>query len=294
MPPPPSEHPRRAHRVRTLWISDLHLGTRGCQAERVLDFLRHTESETLYLVGDIVDGWALRRKGWHWPEAHNTVVQKLLRKARKGTRVVYVPGNHDDFARQFAGLSFGGIETRREAVHTTADGRCLLVLHGDAFDGAVALAPWLSELGSRIYEGALLLNRPLNRARHALGRPYWSLAAFLKGNTKRAVQYIAGFEEAVARRAAERGADGVVCGHIHKAELRTVGTGAGGVLYANCGDWVESCTALAEGFDGRLELIRWPDVAVQGPPVAPSLFDLPTASGDGMARGLPTLSPGTS
>jgi UDP-2,3-diacylglucosamine pyrophosphatase LpxH len=268
-------------RYRTIWISDLHLGTRGCQAERVLDFLRSTESEYLYLAGDIVDGWALART-WYWPESHNTVVQKILRKARRGTAVTFLPGNHDEFARQFRGLTFGGIAISRETVHRTADGRRLLVLHGDQFDGAVALAPWLSRLGAGIYEFALRLNRPVNRLRRAVGRPYWSLARFLKENTKRAVLYIAHFEEAVARRAREAGADGIVCGHIHKPEMRVID----GVEYLNCGDWVESCTALVEHLDGRLELLYWPErlEAVQ-----PSLFDDP-ASGDGVSLSIPQLS----
>lgn len=260
-------------RFRSIWISDLHLGTHGCQAEPVLDFLRRTESEHLYLVGDLVDGWALRR-GWYWPQAHNDVVQKLLRKARAGTHVVYVPGNHDDFAHQFAGLTFGEIEITREALHDTADGRILLVLHGDQFDGAVAFAPWLAHLGSRAYETALALNTGLNRARRLFGRPYWSLAGALKSRTKQAVQVIAGFEEAVARRARERDVDGIVCGHIHHAELRLTG----GTLYANCGDWVESCTALVEHEDGRLEIVRWPDLPEQT-----------AVYGDGLASGLPAL-----
>ncbi len=260
-------------RFRSIWMSDLHLGTRGCQAEAVLGFLRHTESEHLYLVGDLVDGWALRR-GWYWPQAHNDVVQKLLRKARKGTHVVYVPGNHDDFAHYFLGYAFGEIEITREALHDTADGRILLVLHGDQFDGAVQFAPWLSHLGARAYETALALNTGLNRVRRQLGQPYWSLAGYLKARAKRAVQYVAGFEEAVARRARERDVDGVVCGHIHHAELRPVG----GVVYANCGDWVESCTALVEHEDGRLEIVRWPDLPEQHP-----------GHGDGLASGLPVL-----
>ena len=239
-------------RYRTLWISDLHLGTRGSQAELVLDFLRHNESDTLYLVGDIADGWALKRS-FTWTQLHNDVVQKVLRRVRKGTRAIYIPGNHDAFARAYVGLQFGGIDVMREAVHTTADGRRLLVLHGDEFDGAVRYAPWLSKLGARAYELALLLNTTVNRARKAFGMPYWSLAAYLKGKTKKAVQYMGDFENAVAALARERGVDGVVCGHIHKAELRPIN----GVLYANCGDWVESCTALAEHDDGRLELLTW-------------------------------------
>ena len=247
-------------RYRTLWISDVHLGTKDSKADELLGFLRATESETLYLVGDIVDGWHMRRR-WFWPQAHNDVVQKLLRKVRKGTRVLFIPGNHDAFARAYVGLNFGGVEVRHDARHTTADGRQLLVLHGDAFDGVVALAPWLSHVGSWAYVAVLRLNRPVNRLRRALGRPYWSLSAFLKHKAKRAVQYVGDFEAAVADEAARQGVDGVVCGHIHHAEMRPFGP----VLYANCGDWVESCTALAEHADGRLELLRWPLRAACGP-----------------------------
>ena len=239
-------------RFRTIWISDLHLGTRDCKAAFLLDFLRHTESDYLYLVGDVIDGWALRRS-WYWPQEHNTVVQKLLRKARKGTRVVYVPGNHDAFARPFAPLTFGGIAVVPQTVHATADGRQLLVLHGDEFDGVVRYAPWISRLGARAYAGALRLNRWLDAGRRHLGKPYWSLAAYLKLKAKRAVQYIADFEHAVAAEARALEVDGVVCGHIHHAELCTLN----GVLYANSGDWVESCTALVEHVDGRLEILRW-------------------------------------
>lgn len=255
-----------ATRYRTVFLSDLHLGMRGAQAHRVLDFLRHTEAERWVLVGDIVDGWALAQS-WHWPQAANDVVQKLLRKARKGAHVVYVPGNHDGAARPFAGLAFGGVDVRREWLHVTADGRRLLVLHGDEFDGMVALAPWLSHVGARAYALSLQLNRVMAAVRERLGYDYWSLAAALKSRTKKAVQYMAGFEEAVARRAAAVGADGVVCGHIHRAELREIvpdGPGSRPVLYANCGDWVESCTALVEHADGRLELVAW-TAALAGP-----------------------------
>lgn len=242
-------------RYRTIWISDIHLGTRGCKADDLLDFLKNVESETLYLVGDIVDGWRLRRS-WFWPQAHNDVVQKLLRKARKGTRVVYVPGNHDEFARDYHGLLFGEIEVATTAIHETADGRRLLVLHGDAFDGVVKHAKWLAHLGDSAYTLALSLNHWLNVVRRGLGFPYWSLSAYLKHKVKNAVQYIANFEETMADEARRHGADGVVCGHIHHAELRDVG----GTLYCNDGDWVESCTALAERPDGTLEIIRWLEV----------------------------------
>ncbi|GIV57981.1 MAG: UDP-2,3-diacylglucosamine hydrolase [Rhodothermaceae bacterium] len=242
----------QTYHFRTIWISDIHLGTRTCRADFLLDFLRHTSSEYLYLVGDIFDGWALRRS-WYWPQAHNDVVQKLLRKARKGTRVVYLPGNHDEFARPFCHLKFGDIMVLPQTIHTTADGRQLLVLHGDVFDGVIRHARWLSLLGARAYALALRLNRWYNQVRLALDLPYWSLSAYLKQRTKKAVQFIADFEHAVADEAARWDVDGVVCGHIHHAELRSIGP----VLYANCGDWVESCTALVEHVDGRLEILRW-------------------------------------
>jgi UDP-2,3-diacylglucosamine pyrophosphatase LpxH len=239
-------------RYRTIWISDIHLGTRGCKADDLLDFLKDTDSETLYLVGDIVDGWRLR-KSWYWPQAHNDVVQKILRKARKGTRVVFVPGNHDEFVRDYHGLLFGDIKVENSAIHHTADGRRLLILHGDAFDGVVKHARWLALLGDRAYTVALDLNHWLNVARRAMGFPYWSLSAYLKHKVKNAVQYMTRFEETMADEARRAGADGVVCGHIHHAELRDLN----GILYCNDGDWVESCTALVEHFDGRLEILHW-------------------------------------
>ena len=239
-----------ARRYRTLWISDLHLGTPGCQAEALLGFLKHTECETLYLVGDIIDGWQLRRQ-WYWPQAHNDVVQKLLRKARKGTRVIFIPGNHDEFARRYVGHDFGGIEVAEDWVHETADGRKLWVTHGDLFDGVIQCAKWLAHVGDSLYEFTLRLNRHLNSLRARLGLPYWSLSKYLKLKVKRAVSYVGDFETALAREARKRGVHGVVCGHIHHAELRMID----GILYANDGDWVESLTALAEHADGRLELI---------------------------------------
>ncbi len=239
-------------RFRAVFISDVHLGTPGCQADALLDFLRHHTSEHLYLVGDIIDGWQLRRR-WFWPQAHNDVVQKILRSARKGTRVVYVPGNHDEFARQFAGHPFGGIELVEEAVHVTADGRRLWVVHGDYFDGVIQCAKWLAYVGDSLYEFTLKLNRHLNSLRARLGLPYWSLSAYLKLKVKKAVNFISDFETAVAQEARRRGLQGVVCGHIHHAEMREID----GILYCNDGDWVESLTALVEHHDGRLEIVRW-------------------------------------
>lgn len=239
-------------RYRTLWISDLHLGTPGCQATALLDFLKHTECETLFLVGDIIDGWQLRRQ-WYWPQAHNDVIQKLLRKARKGTRVIFVPGNHDEFARKYVNHDFGGIEVVEDWVHETADGRKLWVMHGDLFDGVIQCAKWLAHVGDSLYEFTLRLNRHLNSLRARMGLPYWSLSQYLKLKVKRAVSYVGDFETAVAREARKRGVQGVVCGHIHHAEMRDID----GILYCNDGDWVESLTALGERADGTLEIIRW-------------------------------------
>ena len=249
---PDSAFPQETLSVRTVFISDVHLGTSGCQAEALLDFLRSVECETLYLVGDIVDGWQLQRR-WFWPQAHNDVVQKVLRKARKGTRVVFVPGNHDEFARRYVAHSFGGVEVVEDCVHTTADGRRLWVTHGDLFDGVIQCARWLAHLGDAAYEFTLRLNRHLNVWRARVGLPYWSLSRYLKLKVKRAVSYVSDFEQAVAREARRRGVHGVVCGHIHHAEMRMID----GVLYANDGDWVESLTALVEHADGRLEIIDW-------------------------------------
>ncbi|SFN28645.1 UDP-2,3-diacylglucosamine pyrophosphatase LpxH [Formivibrio citricus] len=239
-------------KFRSIWISDVHLGTAGCQAAYLLDFLKHTESEYLYLVGDIIDGWALKRS-WYWQQTHNDVIQKLLRKARHGTRITYLPGNHDEAARQFLGLIFGQIRIENELVHTTADGRRFLVLHGDRFDGVVQCAKWLAIVGDRLYELTLALNRIFNRIRHRCGLGYWSLSQFLKHKVKTAVSFVSRFEEAVAAEAQSQGLDGVICGHIHKAEMREVG----GVLYCNDGDWVESLTALVETETGELRIIDW-------------------------------------
>ena len=237
---------------RTVWISDVHLGTAGCNAELLLDFLKSIECETLYLVGDIVDGWQLR-KGWYWPSRHNDVVRCWLKMAKHGTQVVFVPGNHDELFRDYVGLNFGGVEVVQEAIHETADGRTLLVIHGDEFDGVVLYARWLAFLGDHAYTLLLKLNRVVNIARRLFGLPYWSLSAYLKKKVKNAVSYVSSFEEAVAHAAFERGADGVVCGHIHSAEVRQIGE----VTYYNDGDWVESCTALVEHGDGRMEIIDW-------------------------------------
>jgi len=239
-------------KYRTVFISDVHLGMRSCQATALLDFLKHVESDTLYLVGDIVDFWKVRR-GPHWPQPHNDVLQKLLRKARKGTRVVMIPGNHDDGLRDYCGMNFGGVEIRRDDIHEAADGKRYLVLHGDEFDVVVRYARWLAFLGDRGYDVALALNIPVNMARRLLGLGHWSFASFLKLKVKTAVNFIGEFEEALSSEARRRGATGLICGHIHHANERNID----GIHYLNCGDWVESCTAIAEHFDGRFEIIRW-------------------------------------
>jgi UDP-2,3-diacylglucosamine pyrophosphatase LpxH len=241
-----------ARRFRALFLSDVHLGTRGCQAERLLDFLRWHDADTIYLVGDIVDGWALRSL-WYWPQPHNDVVQKLLRQARKGTRIVYVPGNHDEFLRGYYGTHFGGVEVVEHTVHIGADGRRYLVIHGDIFDLVVMQARWLAHLGDRAYDLAIALNRIFNGARRRLGFPYWSLSQWAKLRVKNAVSYIGAFEQTLAAEAARHRADGVICGHIHHAVVHD----DFGLRYINCGDWVESCTAVAEHHDGRFEIITW-------------------------------------
>lgn len=239
-------------RFRSVFISDVHLGTRGCQAELLLDFIRHMECDRLYLVGDIVDGWKLK-SGWCWPQAHNDVVQKILRMARKGVEVIYIPGNHDDRVRDFCGVHFGGVVVARDAIHETADGRRFLVTHGDEFDGIVQHARWLAFVGDWSYRAILAANTLMNRVRRRLGFGYWSFSAFLKTRVKNALQFIENFEAAVAAEARRRGVDGVICGHIHKAEMRDID----GIVYVNDGDWVESCTALVEHADGRLEILEW-------------------------------------
>ena len=245
-------HVLRPLRYRAVWISDVHLGFRGCRAESLLEFLNAVECDHLYLVGDIVDLWNMRR-GVYWPQAHNDVLRAVLGKARRGTRVTYVPGNHDEVFRDHAGLQLGNIAISRTAVHETADGRRLLILHGDEFDGIVQYSRFLAFLGERAYALVLWSNRWLNALRRRLGLDYWSLSAYLKYKVKNAVNYISSFEQAVARESAEHEVDGLVCGHIHHAGIRRID----GTLYCNCGDWVESCTALVEHHDGQLEILRW-------------------------------------
>ena len=242
-------------KYRTIFISDLHLGSKGCQSSMLLDFLRNTRSDYLYLVGDIIDGWRLKNK-WFWPQEHNDVVQKILRKARHGTKVYYVSGNHDELVRKFVPINLGEVNIVNETIHITADNKKLLILHGDKFDAIIRVAPWLAHLGDYAYDFALWTNVTLNKIRKRLGYKYWSLSKFLKLKVKKAVSYINRYEEVVANYAYKKNMDGVVCGHIHHASDKIIGD----VHYYNDGDWVENCSALVEHFDGKLELIYWKDI----------------------------------
>ena len=239
-------------RFRTMFLSDIHLGTRGCQADLLLAFLARHEAEKIYLVGDIFDGWRLRR-GWHWPQSHNNVIEALMAKAHAGTPIIYVPGNHDEVMRNYLGTHFGGIEVKATDEHVTADGRRLLVTHGDQYDVVVMNAKWLAHMGDWAYNAVLMLNTAINRVRRLWGGQFWSLSNWAKQQVKRAVNFIGEYEAVLSDEAARGGYDGIVCGHIHKAALEQTGD----VLYINCGDWVESCTAIVEHHDGTLQLIDW-------------------------------------
>ena len=237
---------------RSIFISDIHLGTKRSQTEALLDFLRATESDQLYIVGDFIDNWSLR-KAWHWDQSHNDVIQKLLRKARKGTKLIYIPGNHDENFRNFVNLRFGRVAVLEETVHLGANGKRYLVLHGDKFDGVVRFAPWLAKLGDTAYEMSMSLNAVVNRVRRFFRLPYWSLSAYLKYRVKKAVEFVSHFEDAVVREARMRNCQGVICGHIHTPDDRDID----GIHYLNDGDWVESCTALVEHADGTFEILDW-------------------------------------
>jgi UDP-2,3-diacylglucosamine pyrophosphatase LpxH len=254
------ERPRR--RWRSIWISDLHLGTRACRSDLLLSFLGLYESEFLYLVGDVVDGWNVGRS-WYWNDEHNRILQTILAKSSRGTRVTYLTGNHDEFLRGFAGLMLGGIAVKNETRHTTVDGRELLVLHGDHFDACVRDARWLALLGDRAFRLGQWLGTGLSAVRRMLGLNHWSLAAYLKQRVKRAFSYVERFEHAVAAEARQRGFDGVVCGHVHHPTLRDVD----GLLYCNVGDWVDSCTALVEDHAGKLAILRLSRVRPRPTPV---------------------------
>lgn len=245
-------HVKEKIKVRAIWISDVHLGSHGCQAKKVLDFMRQYESEYLYLVGDIVDGWLLSRR-WYWPQAHNDVIQKILRKARKGTKVIFVPGNHDEFAREYCGLWIGGINVQKEFQHTTAEGKLIWITHGDQFDSAIRFGKWLAKLGGSAYDYLIMLNNVINWFRERLGLPYWSFAAYVKRNVKNAVKYISNFEDVVSQETAANNFDGVICGHIHQACIKQLN----GVTYFNCGDWVETCSALIEYDTGEMALVHY-------------------------------------
>lgn len=239
--------------VRSVFISDVHLGTRACQAERLIDFLREYPAKHLFLVGDIIDFWSMSR-GIHWSRAQNTVVQKVLRRARHDEQVVLVPGNHDEALRDYCEAVFGDIKLAREYIHETADGRRFLLIHGDDFDQVTRHHRWVAVLGDVAYNLLVRANGWLSWARRLLGiAGYWSLAGYAKRRVKTALQFIFDFEDSVIRHVRERGLDGVICGHIHWAALKEVD----GLVYANCGDWVDSCTALVEHEDGRLELVHW-------------------------------------
>jgi UDP-2,3-diacylglucosamine pyrophosphatase LpxH len=238
---------------RTLWISDVHLGTPGCKAAALADFLKQNECEHLYLVGDIIDGWALKSE-FYWPQEHSNVVRRILTKAKRGTKVTYVTGNHDEFLRKFVDtqLELGNIQVVNEAVHETADGRRLLVTHGDAFDVITRYHRWIALAGDAVYRATMQANELLNRGRQLAGLGHWSLSAYAKKRVKTAVNIISNFEQSVAHECRRRKFDGVICGHIHHAEIRTIEKAA----YYNCGDWVDSCTALAEDFNGRISIVR--------------------------------------
>lgn len=255
--------------VRTIWISDVHLGFPGCSADYLLEFIRDMRCETLYLVGDIIDFWALKKKRY-WPQAHNNVVRSILGKAKHDTRVIYVPGNHDEAMREYDGLTLGNVEIHDRIVHETVDGRRFLVMHGDQFDSAVVNSKFIGLIGSTAYDFLLRMNRYVNWCRDKLGLEYWSLAGAVKHKVKNAVKYISNFEGAVAHEARRQKVDGLICGHIHRAEL----TRLNGVTYMNCGDWVESCTALVEHHDGTIELLKLadqPEVLKRMEPIRPEL-----------------------
>lgn len=244
---------------KSIFISDLHIGSTQCQADVLLDFLKHNESETLYLVGDIIDFWALSKKVF-WPKDHNTIIQKILRKARHDTQVIYVPGNHDENVRDYNEYVFGDIVVKNSVVHVTAAGKRLLVVHGDEYDTIAKYHRWIAKFGSKGYDFLLELNRAIRGIRRFFGiQSHFSLAAFIKFKVKNAVQFISDYEESIVNTLINEGLDGVICGHIHHAEIKEMR----GFLYVNTGDFVESCTAIVEHHDGRLELIRWQKALVE-------------------------------
>lgn len=242
---------------RSIFISDVHLGTKNCKAEYLCDFLKHNHCDTLYLVGDIIDAWQIRKR-LYWPQSHSNVIRRILTKAKRGTRVYYILGNHDEVLRPWLDfeLKFGRIRIRNEQVHETADGRLILVIHGDFFDGITRLAPWLAWLGDNAYTLLLWINTLYNRCRRLCGLQYWSMSQFLKHNVKRAVSFIFEFEKALAQHCQANGFDGVMCGHIHTPEIKQIDN----MTYHNCGDWVESCTAICEDEQGVFHMIQWKEI----------------------------------
>ena len=253
---------------RTIWISDVHLGTRHAQVDKLLDFLRNTHCSHLYIVGDFIDGWQLRRK-WHWADDYNVLIQKLLRKTRKKTRVTFLTGNHDEFLEKFLGISFGAVRLMERVVHTAADGKRYMVLHGHQFDGLSHFNRLLDRVGSALYERILDMNAWLNRIRRMFGFGYWSFASYIKLKAKRAVKYVTDYEEAMIQYCRKTGMSGVICGHIHRPEIRPVDD----VVYMNCGDWVENCTALVEDLDGTIRLVRFDESDVYSPGRRPGAHD---------------------
>ncbi|MGD8783798.1 MAG: UDP-2,3-diacylglucosamine diphosphatase [Thioalkalispiraceae bacterium] len=247
-------YPVRPLKYRSIWISDVHLGYKGCKAEFLLDFLRATETEYLYLVGDIIDVWSMKRTMF-WPQSHNNVIRTILGKAKHGTKVIYIPGNHDEEFRGYDGMVFGNVEIHTEYTHTTADGRTVHMLHGDKYDSLMQCSKLTEFVGNLSYDFILYANRILDKLRHKLGFPFWSLAKFIKGKVKNAMAHIRKYENIVATDAKKHGYDVVVCGHIHHADIRSID----GVMYCNDGDWIEHCTALVEKQDGQIELIHWSD-----------------------------------
>jgi len=248
----------KKNHFRTIWISDVHLGTRGCKYEYLLHFLQHNEAETLYLVGDIIDGWRIKYS-FFWNQGHNEILREILKKSKKGTQVYYIAGNHDDFLRDFllefsSIFNFGNITITNSTTHNTADGRNLWVVHGDDFDGVTKYHKWVALLGDHAYTALLYINRHFNKVRELFGYRYWSLSKYIKHKAKSAVSFIFEFEKAIATECTKLGHDGVVCGHIHHAEARLTDSG---IWYYNCGDWVESCTALVEDFEGMIKVLEW-------------------------------------
>jgi UDP-2,3-diacylglucosamine pyrophosphatase LpxH len=265
-------------RYRSIWISDVHLGTRHAQVNELLEFLRETECRYLYLVGDFIDGWQLKSK-WHWDASYNVLIQKLLRKARKETQIIYITGNHDEFLENFLSASFGSVMLAREVIHTAADGRRYLVFHGHQFDGITHFHRLLDRIGTRLYDWILDFNLHFNRVRRRLGFGYWSVAAYLKYKAKAAVKYVSDYEDAIVQAARKQNVQGVICGHIHRAEIKQMGE----IVYFNSGDWVESCTALVEDFDGKIELIRYHENNAQHTRRGPGSHD-PGDGGEGDGR----------